>query len=109
MYSLLSFTLARRTREIGIRTALGAAPRAIVTSVFSRAFRQVALGVLLGIPGGALLAFGAPEVTRGGGFVAAATAMTAVGAMIVFIAFVACVVPARRALRVQPIEALRVE
>ena len=66
--------------------------------------------MLLGsIPGGALLAFGAPEVARGGGFMAAAAATAAVGALIVFIALVACVVPARRALRVQPIEALRAE
>lgn len=48
VYSLMLFTLSRRTREIGIRTALGAAPRRIVTAIFSRAFVQVGLGVLAG-------------------------------------------------------------
>ena len=110
VYSLLSFTLARRTREIGIRTALGAAPREIVTAIFARAFGQIGLGVLLGsIPGTALVAFGAPEVARGGGASVAAAAAACVAGLIVVIAVFACVVPARRALRIQPTEALRAE
>ena len=110
VYSLLSFTLARRTREIGIRTALGASPREIVTAIFARAFWQVGLGLLLGsIPGGALVAFGAPEVARGGGAAVAATATAVVTGLILAIALFACVVPARRALRVQPTEALRAD
>ena len=52
VYALMSFTLSRRTREIGIRAALGAAPRRIVTTIFSRAFRQVAIGIAVGcVPG----------------------------------------------------------
>jgi putative ABC transport system permease protein len=110
VYSLMSFTLARRTREIGIRTALGAAPGAIIRSIFSRAFGQVGLGVLLGgIPGGVLVAFGAPEVASGGGPMVAALASAAVAGLLLVITLCACVVPARRALRIEPTEALRAE
>ncbi len=110
VYALMSFTLSRRRREIGIRAALGAAPRRIVTTIFSRAFRQVAIGIAVGcVPGYLLLSHGAPEVARGGG---AFVAMVATAGVVVFIALataVACAVPARRALRIQPTEALRAE
>jgi hypothetical protein len=48
LYALPSFTLARRTREIGIRIALGVAPPRIIMGVFSRVFTQVGLAVLVG-------------------------------------------------------------
>src|SRR4029434_10876748 len=47
-HSLISFTLASRTREIGIRTALGAAPRRIVRGILSPTFLKVGLGIVLG-------------------------------------------------------------
>jgi putative ABC transport system permease protein len=110
VYALMSFTLARRTREIGIRAALGAAPRRIVTGIFSRAFWQVGLGVVVGsIPGAVLVAAGAPEASHGGGLPIALAALAAVASFIVGIALLACVVPARRALRIQPVEALRAD
>ena len=48
VYALMSFTVARRTAEIGIRVALGANPRRIVTSTFARALTQVTIGLVLG-------------------------------------------------------------
>ena len=110
VYSLLSFTLSRRTREIGIRAALGAAPRRIVTAIFSRAFGQIGLGILAGsVPGFLLVAMGAPEVAQGGGSGLALVATIAVAAFIAGVTALACLVPARRALRIHPTEALRVE
>jgi putative ABC transport system permease protein len=110
VYALLSFTLARRTREIGIRAALGAAPRRIVTAIFSRAFWQVGVGVIAGsIPGTVLVAVGAPEPPEGSGLLMALAASTAVAAFILGVALLTCVVPARRALRIEPTEALRAE
>jgi hypothetical protein len=110
VYSLLSFTLSRRTREIGIRAALGAAPRRIVTAIFSRAFAQIGLGILAGsVPGFLLVAMGAPEVAQGGGAAVALVATVAVAVFIAGVTALACVVPARRALRIQPTEALRAE
>jgi putative ABC transport system permease protein len=109
IYALMSFTLARRTREIGIRAALGAAPQRIVTTIFSRAFVQVGAGVVIGsVPGGALLSVGVAEA--GGGdpwLMVGGTAASA--AFVLAVALLACIVPARRALRIQPTEALRAE
>lgn len=53
IYSIMSFTVARRTREIGIRVALGSNPRRIVAAIFGRPLVQVGLGV---VAGGALVA-----------------------------------------------------
>ena len=57
IYALMSFTVAQRTREIGIRVALGARPRRVLGDIFSRATRQLALGMLVGsLASGALFA-----------------------------------------------------
>jgi putative ABC transport system permease protein len=110
VYSLLSFTVTRRTREIGIRTAVGADQRHILKGIFSRAFAQVVLGIAAGsVPGTLLVAVGAPEVARGSGAAVAAAAFTAVAAFILGIALLACVGPARRALRIRPVDALRAD
>lgn len=99
IYSLVSFTVSQRTREIGIRAALGADPRRIVTTIFSLALAQIGLGVLAGSLVAALLGY---QSVRGeiGLLLAVAALMTLVG-------LVACGVPARRALRIQPTEALK--
>jgi putative ABC transport system permease protein len=111
IYSLMSFTLARRTREIGIRTALGAAPRRIVTALFSRAFVQIGLGIIVGsIPGGALVAFGGIfETADGSGVNVALGAIAVVSTLVLLVAAVACAIPSRRALRIHPTDALRAE
>ena len=108
IYALVSFTLARRTREIGIRVALGAAPHRIITSTFSRAFTQVAAGVVVGaLPGAVLLMSG---VEDSGGLKGAGLFVTlAVGGFIIAVAMLACAVPLRRALRIEPMQALRAD
>jgi len=109
IYALISFTLARRTREIGIRAALGGAPLRIVAGVFSRAFTQIGLGVAAGaVPGLFIIqdiAGDAGSMTR-----AAAFGMTAaVCTFVIAVALAACTVPLRRALHIDPIRALRSE
>lgn len=107
IYALMSFTLARRRREIGIRAALGAGPRRIVTSVFGRAFAHVGLGVLLGsIPGGTLLAVGIAEAGGGNPWL---MVFGTIGSalFVIVVSLLACLAPTRRALRVAPTEALR--
>jgi hypothetical protein len=107
IYSLISFTLSRRTREIGIRTALGAAPLRIITGILSRAFVQVGIGVILGaIPGVMLLVLG-PEVSSGRGWSTAVAAAVFVSLFIIGVAMISCISPVRRALKIQPTEALR--
>ncbi|HSC27674.1 MAG TPA: FtsX-like permease family protein [Vicinamibacterales bacterium] len=109
IFALVSFTLARRTREIGIRIALGAAPRRILIVVFSRAFVQIGLGVLAGaLPGFVILGSGVDDAA-GLGKAWGAGATAAVCAFVVLVALIACTVPLRRALRIQPTEALRLD
>ena len=107
IYALVSFTLSSRTREIGIRTALGASPRRIVTGVLARAMAQIAIGVAGGaVPGFFIAGSVASEMGRNGlaeGLVAAA----AVSLFVLIVAALSCAVPLRRALGVQPTEALR--
>jgi predicted permease len=102
IYSILSFTVARRTREIGIRVALGADRRRIVGAIFARAFKQVGLGIAIGagllvlIGGGIHSMYGLRLIASGMALMVAAT-------------IVACIVPTRRALGVEPTEAMRAD
>jgi hypothetical protein len=106
IYSVLSFTVARRTREIGVRVALGASPRRVVAAIFRRPLTQVSLGV---VAGGAVIA-AAALTSSGGGFTAGQVALLlCYAAFMLGVCLLACVVPTRRALRVEPTEALRAE
>jgi putative ABC transport system permease protein len=110
VYAMLSFNVTRRTREIGIRVAVGADARRVLTGIFSRSFAQVAIGIVVGaIPGGVLVATSAPEGFRDSGPVVAGIALTGVAAFILTITLIACIVPARRALRIHPTDALRAD
>lgn len=119
IYAVLSFTVARRTREIGVRVALGASSRRIVAAIFRRPLIQVGAGII----GGAILVclitlvLAAPPDSGSAGLRAAARAFTLgqvaqiVGYSILMmgVCLLACIVPTRRALGVEPTEALRAE
>ena len=102
LYALMAVAVARRTREIGIRRALGAAPRHVLRSVFALTARQLGGGIIAGNGIILLLAWRADSLTPDLLVASTITSvlMTAVGVL-------ACAAPARRALRVQPTEALR--
>jgi predicted permease len=108
IYALVSFTLARRTREIGIRTALGASPRRIVVGILAKAFVQIGLGVAAGVVPGAAIVGSVAAASGGNGLAEGVAVAGAVAAFVLLIAAGACSVPLRRALRVEPTEALRV-
>jgi ABC-type antimicrobial peptide transport system permease subunit len=105
LYGVLAYAVAQRTREIGVRIALGAPPLAIVRWVTSQMFALVLLGLVLGLAGGAALA----RLVRGHLFgvtpldivsnLAAAAGLLALGAL-------AVALPARAATRVEPATAL---
>ena len=106
IYSVLSFTVARRTREIGVRVALGSSPRRVVAAVFRRPLAQVGFGVAAG---GVAIGIAA-LVASGGGFTAGQVALlVGYAAFMLGVCLLACVVPTRRALGVEPTEALRAE
>jgi putative ABC transport system permease protein len=104
IYAMMSFTVARRRREIGIRAALGADPRRILTGIFSRAFAQLALGAVIGLAISiGFDALGEGDLLQGAG----AIVLPAVAVFLTVVGLAAAAVPARRGLRIQPIEALR--
>jgi ABC-type antimicrobial peptide transport system permease subunit len=106
IYSVMAFTVARRTREIGIRLALGCDARHIVASIFRRPLFQVGLGVVAGAGLVAFLGFRA----AGGGLGPGGTALVAAYAtLMLIVCMFACVVPTRRALRIEPTEAIRTD
>jgi hypothetical protein len=105
VYALMSFTVSRQTTEIGIRVALGANPRRIVWSTFSRALAQVGLGLAVGIvPALAVVAITGREVTTGR---ASGAIVTLAVTFMLAVTVAACAMPARRALRIQPTDALK--
>ena len=105
IHSLISFTLASRTREIGIRTALGAAPLRILTGILSPTFIKVGMGIVLGsIPGIALI-----SSWLDWGISLRGTLVVTVGValFVIAVAMISCIWPVRRALKIHPTEALR--
>ncbi len=102
LYALMAVAVARRTREIGIRIALGANPGRVLRTVFARASRQLGGGIIAGNSLILLLAWRTDSLTADllVSSVITSVIMAAVGVL-------ACAAPARRALRVQPTEALR--
>jgi putative ABC transport system permease protein len=106
IHALMSFTVNRRRREIGIRAALGAGSRQILTSVLARATRQLAVGVGVGLVlAMALDRISGGELLDGKG----ALLVPVVGLCMLVVGLLAAAGPARRGLRVQPTEALRAE
>lgn len=115
IYAVMSFTVSRRTREIGIRVALGANPRQVVASIFRRPISQVVIGVTTGavLAGAFLVSLASCQdgVCDDGPLVSARgiTLLVLYAVVILCVCLLACVVPTRRALSVQPVDALRAE
>ena len=104
IYAMMSFTVVRRTREIGVRTALGAGSRQILVSIFGRASAQLGLGVLAG----SLLSGGVLALT-GVGIGFGAVLLAIVAAILLTVGLVAAFAPARRCLRIHPSDVLRTD
>jgi predicted permease len=108
IYGVLAYLVAQRTREIGIRVALGSTRGGILRLVLREGFKLVAMGFVLGISGAALLQKAVATQIYG---VRPYDPLVLAGVMALLagIALVACAVPARRAMRVDPVVVLRYE
>jgi putative ABC transport system permease protein len=108
LYGVLAYNVGQRSREIGIRMALGARPRDVLSLVLGQAMAFMGIGVLAGLAG----AFALTRLLRGLLFGVTATdplTYILVPILLVAVALVACLIPARRAARVDPVIALRTE
>jgi len=108
LYGVMSYSVAQRTNEIGIRIALGAQGRDVVMMIVKQGSKLVLVGLAIGLVGAfavtrlvASLLFG---VTAKDPFTFAAVAM-----LLAVVALLACYIPAWRATKVDPMEALRCE
>ena len=108
IYGVLSFSVSRRTREMGIRLALGADSHRVFLLVVRDGMLLVGVGILIGLAGGLAGARALASSLQG---VSATDLPTFTGtiALLTIVALVACAIPARRAIRINPITALRQE
>jgi predicted permease len=107
IYGVTAYAVARRTREIGIRAALGANRRQLLQMVVASSLRPVTRGAVVGLVLSILAAYGLSRVVYG---VQPADPVVLIGvsAVIAGVAFLASAIPARAATRVSPVEAMRV-
>jgi predicted permease len=108
LYGVLTFSVVRRTREIGIRVALGAQRSDVFKLIMIRGMILTAVGIVIGI-GGSLALARVLESLLFGVKATNAFTMIAVSLGLVVVAFIACYLPAHRATKVNPLEALRYE
>lgn len=108
IYGMMAWSVVQRTREIGIRMALGAQGHNVLALVLRQGMKLVLFGVVIGLP----MSLAAAMLLRSMLFGVSATdapTIAAVTALLVGVTLVACYLPARRATRVDPLETLRYE
>jgi predicted permease len=108
IYGVISYATARRTREIGVRMALGASSSDVLRMVMGQGLRLIIIGVIAGLVG----AYGLTQVMSSLLFEVSATdpaTFAAVAVLLIAVSLLACYIPARRATRVDPMVALRYE
>jgi len=111
LYAMLSLAVTERTREIGIRAALGASRGGLLLTVLKRSLMQIALGAVVGLPIAALCVFELTGTPAGGGSVAQAMAV-ALGlsmGIVLAVGLGSCLVPTRRILAIQASEAMHAD
>jgi predicted lysophospholipase L1 biosynthesis ABC-type transport system permease subunit len=108
LYGLVSYSVSRRTHEIGVRVAMGAERTDVLALIFREAVSRLAIGAVIGLG----LALAAAEILRSALYGVSPVdpiGVGAAGAVVVAVGLLAVYVPARRAIRVDPMVALRHE
>ena len=108
IFSVMAYAVSLQTREIGIRLALGARRSAVLVMVLRRGLATIAVGIAIG----ELVSLGATRILQNQLFSVSThdpTILIAVVCVLVVVGIIACIVPARRATRVDPTVALRAE
>lgn len=106
LYTLMTFIVAQRWREIGVRLALGAQPRQLLGGIFGRALVPLTLGAIVGCAVALRLHSWLPIAEAGGQSIPGIVPISA--ALVIGVGLLAAAGPARRAIRVDPTEALRI-
>jgi putative ABC transport system permease protein len=108
IYGVLAYSVARRTREIGVRMALGSSPERVLRLVVGEGMKVALAGLIVGLLGGFALGRALSSLVYG---VSVHDPLTfaAVAVVLAIVALVACMIPARRASQVDPLVALRAE
>jgi putative ABC transport system permease protein len=108
IFGVMNYSVALRTREIGLRLAIGAQPRQVLLLVLKQGFWLTMVGVLLGLAAAFALTRLLSGLLFGVGAVDAMTFAT-ISVLLVIVSLLACYLPARRAMRIDPLSALRYE
>jgi putative ABC transport system permease protein len=108
IYGVISYAVSQRTREIGVRMALGATPSGMLSLILAESLRLIFFGVVIGV----VAAFGLTRMLASMLYGVTSTdplIFVSVTLLLVIIALAACLIPARRAMRIDPMVALRHE
>jgi putative ABC transport system permease protein len=108
IYGVMAYSVAERTREIGVRMALGAGPGEVVSLIVRKALILISLGLIIGLAGSLALTRVIKSALVGVTATDPAT-FIAVSLLLACFALLACLIPTRRAVRVDPNIALRYE
>jgi putative ABC transport system permease protein len=108
VFGVMAYSVSRRTREIGVRVALGAGSRDVLAMILGQGLRTVLIGVVIGVAASLALTRAIQSLLFG---VTATDPLTyaAVTLLLMAVALLACYLPARRAAKVDPMVALRYE
>ena len=105
LYGVMAFVVSQRTREVGIRMALGGQPRQLVIQLLGEGLRLAAVGIAFGLAASLLISRALSGLLFG---ITAADPLTylAIGVLLLAVALAASYLPARRALRIDPVKVL---